>query len=537
MALAPTTKIALGSVAFAIFWILAVFPAVSFLPIGRTAGSLLGAMLMVLFRVITPDEAYSAIDLPILGLLFGTMVVSVFLEKADMFKYLGKLLSWKSRGGKDLMCRICIVSAISSALFTNDTCCVVLTEFVLKVARQNNLPPQPFLLALASSANIGSSATPIGNPQNLVIAVQSGISFGRFLLGILPAMLVGVLVNIIILLCHFWKLLSTEKDEEAASDVAELVVEDDVSSHRFSPATMSHLTSPNNQEQHNSGSDAIIRSPSLHKETLRNRIVSTEHDIQSIASGELDSARVSCDSKDEVTQQGEEVPSSIGRSVIEGDNFVSPQEKEASTERWKNVLWKACVYLVTLGMLVALLMGLDMSWTAITAALALVVLDFKDARPCLEKVSYSLLIFFCGMFITVDGFNKTGTPSALWDFMEPHAQVDSAAGIAILALVILFLSNVASNVPTVLLLGARVAASAAKISAAEETKAWLILAWVSTVAGNLTLLGSAANLIVCEQARRAQSFGYNLSFFTHLRFGVPSTLVITAIGLLLITAY
>lgn len=86
----------------------------------------------------------------------------------------------------------------------------------------------------------------------------------------------------------------------------------------------------------------------------------------------------------------------------------------------------------------------------------------------------------------------------------------------------------------VLLLGGRVAASAAAISSAEEKKAWLLLAWVSTVAGNLSLLGSAANLIVCEQARRAQHFGYNLSFWSHLKFGLPSTIVITAIGLTLI---
>ena len=167
------------------------FPAVPFLPIGRTAGSLLGAMLMVLFGVISADEAYAAVDLPILGLLFDAMVVSVYLERADMFKHLGRLLSWRSQGGKDLLLRTCAVSALASALFTNDTCCVVLTEFILKIARQNNLPPKPFLLALASSANIGSAATPIGNPQNLVIAVQSGISFGQFVFGILPATLVG----------------------------------------------------------------------------------------------------------------------------------------------------------------------------------------------------------------------------------------------------------------------------------------------------------------------------------------------------------
>ncbi|VAI09932.1 unnamed protein product [Triticum turgidum subsp. durum] len=335
MVLAHTSKVVLGCVAFGIFWVLAVFPSVPFMPVGRTAGSLLGAMLMVLFRVISPEDAYAAIDLPIIGLLFGTMVVSIFLERADMFKYLGNLLQWKSRGPKDLLFRVCIVSAIASALFTNDTCCVVLTEFILKVARQNNLPPQPFLLALATSSNIGSAATPIGNPQNLV----------------------------------------------------------------------------------------------------------------------------------------------------------------------------------------------------------LLALDFTDAQACLEKVSYSLLIFFCGMFITVDGFNKTGIPNTMWELVEPYSRIDSARGVALLGLVILILSNVASNVPTVLLLGTRVAASAAAISPASERKAWLILAYVSTVAGNLTLLGSAANLIVCEQARRAQFFGYNLSFWSHLRFGVPSTIIVTAIGLLIVSSY
>ncbi|XP_009627874.1 silicon efflux transporter LSI2-like [Nicotiana tomentosiformis] len=515
MAMEPTVKVVLGSIAFAIFWVLAVFPAVPFMPIGRTAGSLLGAMLMVLFRVLTPDQAYAAIDLPILGLLFGTMVVSVYLERADMFKYLGKLLAWKSQGAKDLLCRICLISAVSSAFFTNDTSCVVLTEFVLKIARQQNLPPHPFLLALASSANIGSSATPIGNPQNLVIAVQSKISFGKFLFGILPALLVGVVVNAVLLLCMYWKVLSVHKDVE------DVVPEEEVVSHRFSPATMSHLNSSNSQELNNAlDSMTISSSPRNHAETLRNRGNFGESEIQNASKeGPNDGS---------VQKTEENVSSKIDE--YEDENFTSYDEKE----KWKNMLWKVCVYLVTIGMLIALLMGLNMSWTAITAALVLVVLDFKDARPCLEKVSYSLLIFFCGMFITVDGFNKTGIPSALWDLMEPYSKIDHAAGIAVLALVILVLSNVASNVPTVLLLGARVAASAAAISPASEQKAWLILAWVSTVAGNLSLLGSAANLIVCEQARRAQHFGYNLSFWSHLKFGVPSTLIITAIGLILI---
>ncbi|CAJ2666470.1 unnamed protein product [Trifolium pratense] len=544
MALAPIPKVVLGSIAFAIFWILAVFPAVPFLPIGRTAGSLLGAMLMVIFRVISPDEAYAAIDLPILGLLFGTMVVSVYLERADMFKYIGKLLSWKSKGPKDLLCRICLISALSSALFTNDTSCVVLTEFILKIAKQHNLPPHPFLLALASSANIGSSATPIGNPQNLVIAVESKISFGDFLFGILPAMLIGVVVNALILIAMYWKLLSGHKDIE--DPIAEVAAEEEVNSHQFSPATMSHYSSSFNSQELNGyllESSSIQNSPQA--QNLRNRLVSIESEIHRFHVGSaINSARNSSASKEGTNNNDlaseTKVETSPSKTVVEIDRtmdrhvLASSDGKDCLSAERKRLLWKTCVYLITLGMLIAMLLGLNMSWTAISAALALVVLDFKDARPSLEKVSYSLLIFFCGMFITVDGFNKTGIPSALWEFMEPYSRVDRSSGIVILALVILVLSNLASNVPTVLLLGARVAASAAAISKEDEKRAWLILAWVSTVAGNLSLLGSAANLIVCEQARRAPNISYTLTFWSHLKFGLPSTIIVTAIGLTLI---
>ncbi|RDX83121.1 Silicon efflux transporter LSI3, partial [Mucuna pruriens] len=533
MALAPVPKLVLGSVAFGIFWVLAVFPAVPFLPIGRTAGSLLGAMLMVIFRVLSPDQAYEAIDLPILGLLFGTMVVSVYLERADMFKYIGKLLSWKSRGPKDLLCRICLISAVSSALFTNDTACVVLTEFILKIAKQHNLPPHPLLLALATSANIGSSATPIGNPQNLVIAVQGKISFGQFLIGVLPAMLVGVVVNALILMVMYWRVLSIKKDEE--DPIPDYAAEEEVNSHQFSPATMSHFNSLNSQEW-----DARIESFNIQSspqvQTLRNRSMGSDGEIDRVHSNALDSARNSNAAKEEtngIPSQTEETNAAKVDAIVdkprEAHVSLTLEGKDCTNVRWKHILWKSCVYIITLGMLVAMLLGLNMSWTAITAALALVVLDFKDARPSLEKVSYSLLIFFCGMFITVEGFNKTGIPGALWDIMEPYSRVDRASGIAMLALVILILSNVASNVPTVLLLGGPVAASAAAISQEDEKKAWLILAWASTVAGNLSLLGSAANLIVCEQARRAPNIAYTLTFWNHLKFGLPSTLIITAI--------
>ncbi|XP_042985867.1 silicon efflux transporter LSI2-like [Carya illinoinensis] len=295
-----------------------------------------------------------------------------------------------------------------------------------------------------------------------------------------------------------------------------------------------------------------------HVGTTRNQLTSSENDIHCVHSDMLESMRNSNASKevanDASSKKREETTASHNAASLERLRFAlsvqSSDRKEDLTLRWKRMLWKSCVYLVTIGMLIAFLMGLNMSWTAITAALALVVLnmpwtaitaalalvvlDFKDARSCLEKVSYLLLIFFYRMFIIVDGFNKIGIPSTLWDLMEPYAQIDRVSGIAFMAIIILILSNLASNIPTVLLLGGRGVASTAAIAAADEKKAWLILAWGSTIAGNLSLLGSAANLIVCEQARQAPHLAYTLSFWSHLKFGVPSTLITTAIGLTLI---
>ncbi|EER94541.1 putative transporter arsB [Sorghum bicolor] len=483
--LAPLPKVVMGSLAFGVFWMLAVFPSVPFLPIGRTAGALLGAVLMIVFHVISADDAYASIDLPILGLLFATMVVGGYLKGAGMFKHLGKLLAWRSQGGRDLLCRVCVVTALASALFTNDTCCVVLTEFVLELAAERNLPAKPFLLALATSANIGSSATPIGNPQNLVIAFNSKITFLQFFFGILPAMLAGMAVNTVMLLCMYWK------DLEGADDAGKEM--EAVEEGRSPGSVLSLKNSP-------------TATAAAHGGRLRQR------------HGGHDDAD---DDDDPDSMMSENIPTKH-RWFMQ------------CSEHRRKLFLKSFAYVVTVGMLVAYMLGLNMSWTAITTAIALVVVDFRDAEPCLDKVSYSLLVFFSGMFVTVSGFNKTGLPGAIWNFMAPYAKVNHVSGVTVLSLIILLLSNLASNVPTVLLMGDEVAASAATISASAVTRSWLLLAWVSTVAGNLSLLGSAANLIVCEQALRAPRNAHDLSFWSHVVFGVPSTLVVTAIGIPLI---
>lgn len=518
---ASPSKVVRGCVAFVVWWVFAVFPRLPLFPIGRNAGSLLGGTLMVILQVLSPDGAFGALDLPILALLFGTMVISIYLEKADLFRYLENALSWKTRGGMDLLCRLCLLAGLSSALFTNDTTCIILTKFVLKLCKEKKLRPKPFLLALACSANIGSAATPIGNPQNLVIAVSSGISFGRFLAGVLPAVVVGLLVNtLLLLLCFYRSLWLPEPDPTPGPNPAG--ISEDVE----------NAAAPHPERITQSVNTVAEETPGL--ETVRE------------AGNGGEDVRGDGGERDWTTRMERVLLRLLGLFFKD----VQRWEDGARFGLLKRRLWKVSIYLVTLGMLAALLGGLSLPWTAVTAAVVMMLLDFSDAGPSLNQVNYGLLVFFCGMFIATSGFNATGAPEVFWTAVEPHSQINTASGVIVLSLVVIVLSNVVSNVPTVILLGGRVAASAAATGASSD-KAWLILAWVSTVAGNLTLIGSAANIIVAEQARETQGervlreanartgeahepsrLTYNLTFAKHIWFGFPSTLAVIAVGLI-----
>lgn len=433
----PDDKFIKGCIAFVIWWLLAVFPAFPLLPVGRTAGSVVGAALMVLLGVISPDDAFNAVNISILGLLFATMVISVFMERAKAFDCLTLLLSWRTQGGVDLLCRVCLVAAVSSAVFTNDSTCVVLTSFVLKLCRKKNLNPKPFLIALACSANIGSAATPIGNPQNLVIAVQGKLGFGQFVLGVLPAVTVGFALNTLGLLLIYGRSLSLKPCEGFGESI--------YSTDEGDPET--RLLRPSRSLDIESG-----------------------------------------DGPEECT---------AGEDISGGSGFKISRRAKKFLEEHRKVIGKSLFFLsiVSVWILGATLQvfesGVGLPWTAITAAMVLTVVDFSDATVTLDKVSYSILVFFSGMFITVEAFNRTGAPAQFWSAVEPYSRIDSKGGMVILSIVVTFLSNVASNVPTVLLLGPKIAASAVATSGARPDEAWLLLAWVSTVAGNLTLVGSA----------------------------------------------
>ena len=169
-----------ASAIFAITYVLISGRQLKVLPLNRPAAALLGAVLMVATGVMTPERAYRAINYDTLVLLLGMMLISAYLYLAHFFEWAAELLLNFSRTPARLLLYVTLTSGILSALLVNDTICLMLTPLVVAVIRRGKLPLLPFLIALATSANIGSAATLVGNPQNMIIGHFSHISFPEF---------------------------------------------------------------------------------------------------------------------------------------------------------------------------------------------------------------------------------------------------------------------------------------------------------------------------------------------------------------------
>lgn len=168
-------------------------------------------------------------------------------------------------------------------------------------------------------------------------------------------------------------------------------------------------------------------------------------------------------------------------------------------------------------MIAAFVAGTPIPLAALTAASLLLITRRLKPERVFREIDWSLLVFFSGLFIVTGAIQTSGLIAPLFALAEPLAH----GSVAALAIVSLILSNLVSNVPAVMLFRPLIPAFA------DPQRAWLTLAMATTLAGNLTLLGSVANLIVAESARRE---GVHLSFTEYLKTGTPITLASLAVG-------
>lgn len=380
--------------------------------IDRTAGVLVGAVLMIVFGVLTLDQAFAAIDMNTLLLLLGMMIITVYLRIAGFFELMADRIVSLSRTPMQLLIFVTLSSGLLSALFVNDTICLLYTPIILEVTIQLGVNPLPYLLALATSSNIGSVMTVTGNPQNMLIGIYSKIPYLSFFGALFPVALLGFVVCVLVI---------------------RFMYRDD-----------------------------------MKKECFLKRPAVPAYEIN------------------------------------------------------KPLLIKALV--ICAGVLVAFSAGYPYSLTAAAGAVLLMLVGGVRTERVLEGVDWTLLLFFSGLFVVMHGVEVSGLARTMIDWTGGVTETTGAGRIAGLSFISALLSNVVSNVPAVMLLKPFIE------SIGGDRTAWLALAMSSTLAGNLTLIGSVANLIVVQQARRRVEIG----FMEYFRVGAVITAATIAIGILVL---
>jgi Na+/H+ antiporter NhaD/arsenite permease-like protein len=372
------------------------------LALDRTGVALLGAIVLVASGSLGADAAWRAIDVPTMGLLFGLMVVSAQFRLGGFYTRFTRHLAEMDVSPEMFLGLVVFGAGALSAVLTNDIICLAMAPILVEGCARRRLDPVPFLLALACAANVGSAATLIGNPQNMLIGQVLELSFATFLLQAgVPALLGLALV--------WW----------------------------------------------------IVRAQTAgrwHRETTLTEVEAPEFD------------------------------------------------------RWQTA--KGAAILVGL---VALFLG--NGWPrevlALGAAGLILMSRRTESRRFLALVDWQLLVLFASLFVVNHALRASGLLTEATEQLRAIG-IDPAQP-AWLFGVTSVLSNLVSNVPATMLL----------LPVATHPLAGPILALSSTLAGNLLIVGSIANIIVVDQAAR---LGVRISWRDHARIGAPVTLATLALA-------
>jgi len=386
------------------------------LGVDRTGIALLGAIALLATGEVSIERAVEHVDVPTLALLFGMMVLSAQLRLGGVYSAVTARAGARAHAPERLLALLIAVVGPLAAVFTNDVVALAVAPVVIDLTRSRGLDPVPYLLAVACAANVGSAATLVGNPQNILIGQTLDLSFVEYLLrGGVPAALGLVVVWAVVALVH------------------------------------------------------------------RGR--------WSAPAG--------------VTPAGAAPPGATARPPF---------------SRWHATKGLGLAALA----MVAFLWG---AWprelVALTAAALVLTSRRFHSRDMLGLVDWQLLVLFVGLFVVNGALADSGLVSRAVEGLASAGVDLGEAGLLFAASVVL--SNTVSNVPAVMLL----------LPLAEGTRDGALLALSSTLAGNLFIVGSIANIIVVEQAALR---GVEVAWRTHARVGVPVTvltLVLAALALML----
>ena len=377
--------------------------------VDRTGIVLLGAIALVASGNLDLEEAAGCVDVPAMVLLFSFMVLSAQLRLGGFYVRAAGFLERLGSDPAVLLGGVIASAAGLSAVFTNDIVCLAIAPVLIRVCAARRLDPVPFLLGLACAANVGSAATLIGNPQNILIGTVRGLSFGGYLAAAAPIAGLGLVAT--------WTILRWQYR------------------------------------------------------------------------GRWEAAEVLA-------------PRAIATGVDEEPPF----------DRWQSAKGLALAAFL----FGAFLLGPWRRDHLALGAAGLILLNTRmHSRRMLGLVDWQLLVMFAGLFVVNHGLETTGLAARGLEALAGHGVDLLLPGW--LCAVVVPLSNAVSNVPAVMLL----------LPAVTDAHGAEVLAIASTLAGNLLVIGSVANVIVVEIA---SAHGIRIDWRRHARTGVPVTLATLAIA-------
>ncbi|QYZ80380.1 anion transporter [Methanofollis formosanus] len=362
-----------------------------------------GAVAMLLAGAVTPVAAITAIDLEVMIVLFSVLLLGAALEESGwLAAFAGKLLGRAGTTGA-LVTLVVVLAAVGAAVLTNDTIAVIGTPLLLGYARHTGIRPHLLLLALAFGITTGSAASPVGNPQNLLVAVHGGFSepFVQFFTALAPPTAIAL-----VLVCAV--LYATARDE-------------------------------------------------------------------------------------------------WGRPC--GRAAVSAAEDRVLVGLVRLSLLTVVLLLAVRTFFPQIFPGAAIPLAAVAASAAVPFLLSGRRTVLLRSVDWPTLVFFAAMFVVMEGVRESGVLEGAPGWGSP-----AALGVPAVIATGMIASQVISNVPFVAL------ALPLLEQAGAGPETLLALAAGSTIAGNLTILGAASNIIIVQGAERR---GVTLSFGAFMRPGVP----------------
>ncbi len=182
--------------------------------IHRTVIAFIGAVLLLVFKILPQDKAIESIDFNTIGLLIGMMIIVNILRRTGVFEYVAIKAAKMVKGDPwKILVAFAAITAVASAFLDNVTTILLIVPVTLVITETLELNPIPFILPLVFASNIGGTATLIGDPPNIMIGSATGLGFMDFIINLAPVIIVIFFVTIIIMRFMYKKKLQITDDK------------------------------------------------------------------------------------------------------------------------------------------------------------------------------------------------------------------------------------------------------------------------------------------------------------------------------------